>query len=99
MADYNLEYAESIPELADELDDIRNQPDKVLDLLLEDEVYDFGSGAWFLTSQCRESVRDALREGDEQGWREYISQCVRTTVTDARKWYWEKAREALGVSS
>lgn len=98
MPDYNLKYAESIPELASELDDIRDQPDKVLDLLLEDEMYDFGSGAWFLTSQCEESVRDALRKGDEQGWREYISQCVGTTVTDARKGYWEKAKEALAVN-
>lgn len=99
MPDYNLEYAESIPELADELAAVRDQPDKVLGLLLQDETYDFGSGPWFLTSQCGERVRHALREGGEQGWREYLSQCVGTTVTDARKGYWEQAREALGVSS
>lgn len=98
MPEYNLEYAASIPELADQLDAVRDQPDKVLDLLLQDETYDFGSGAWFLTSQCGERVRHALRVGGGQGWREYLSQCVRTAFTDARKGYWEKAREALGIS-
>lgn len=97
MPNYNLKYAESIPELADKLAPIKDDKVKVLELLLSDEKWDFGSGAWFLTSQCGESVRTQLQTGSEAGWRAYISSCVGTGVTQARKAYWDRAVKALGV--
>lgn len=97
MPPFNLEYADSIPGLADRLGPVRDDPDAVLELLLSDEEYDFGSGAWFLTSQCSSGVREALRTGSEDGWKRYVSECVGTTVTEDRKAYWRRAAKALGV--
>lgn len=97
MPSYNLKYAGSIPGLAGKLGPVRNDPSKVLNLLLSDEKYDFGSGAWFLTSQCSSDVRNALQSGSEAGWNKYISECVGTTVTGDRKAYWTRAAQALGV--
>ncbi|KAJ9401506.1 hypothetical protein DTO282F9_1703 [Paecilomyces variotii] len=95
---YNSKYASSLPDLKTKLSSVTNNPAGLLDLLLANEDYDFGSGAWFLTTQCEDSVRKQLQTGSESGWEAYISQCVGTTVTDDRKAYWQRAVEALGVS-
>jgi hypothetical protein len=94
---FNSKYAASIPALSSKLSSVSNDPAGTLDLLLSDEVYDFGSAAWFLTSQCSSDVRTQLQSGSEGGWESYISSCVGTTVTDARKAYWTRAVQALGV--
>ncbi|KAJ5663675.1 hypothetical protein N7507_004406 [Penicillium longicatenatum] len=96
--DYNKKYANSISALKDKVAEVSNSPADLLDLLREDETYDFGSGAWFLTTQCSEDVRSALQAGDESGWKKYISECVGTTVTDERKEYWQRAVKTLGVT-
>ncbi|GAM40856.1 hypothetical protein TCE0_041f13532 [Talaromyces pinophilus] len=96
---FNDKYASSLTELADAYASAEGDVAAVLDLLLSDEKYDFGSAAWFLTTQCSESVREALQTGSEEGWEGYVSGCVGTTVTDDRKAYWSRAVEALGVSS
>ncbi|KAJ5180294.1 hypothetical protein N7492_003504 [Penicillium capsulatum] len=95
---FNKKYASSIPDLKDQIAKVANSPADLLDLLRENETYDFGSGAWFLTTQCSQDVRSALREGSETGWQKYISDCVGTSVTDERKAYWERATKALGVT-
>ncbi|KAL6231741.1 hypothetical protein BDW75DRAFT_35808 [Aspergillus navahoensis] len=95
--DFNKKYAASIPEIADRLEEVQDQPGAVLDLLLEDPVRDFGSGAWFLTTQCEESVREGLRNDGEQGWEAFIVDCVGTDASDERKGYWTSAVEALGA--
>ncbi|CEO58337.1 hypothetical protein PMG11_03067 [Penicillium brasilianum] len=94
---FNKIYASSLPDLADKLPAVSNSPADLLDLLRGNEVYDFGSGAWFLTTQCSADVRSALQKGDEAGWQKYISDCVGTSVTDDRKAYWTRAVDALGV--
>lgn len=94
---YNKKYASSLPSLADQLPAVSNSPADLLDLLRANEAFDFGSGAWFLTTQCPADVRSALQKGDETGWSRYISDCVGTSVTDERKAYWERAVKALGV--
>ncbi|KAJ6134234.1 hypothetical protein N7523_000556 [Penicillium sp. IBT 18751x] len=93
---YNKEYASSISALKDQVAKT-SDPAELLDLLRADEVYDFGSGAWFLTTQCSEDVRSKLQDGTEEGWQSYISDCVGTSVTDERKEYWERAVTALDV--
>lgn len=93
---YNKKYASSIPALKDKAAKV-SDPADLLDLLRGDETYDFGSGAWFLTTQCSKDVRAKLQKGDEAGWQMYISDCVGTSVTDERKEYWERAVKALGV--
>lgn len=95
---FNKKYASSIPALKDKVAEVSNSPADLLDLLRENETYDFGSGAWFLTTQCSKDVRSALQKGDETGWQKYISDCVGTSVTDERKEYWERAVKALGVA-
>jgi hypothetical protein len=91
---FNKKYASSFPSLEDKLS---NSPADLLDLLRNDGAMDFGSGAWFLTTQCSKEVRNALADGSESGWKRYISDCVGTSVTDERKAYWSRAVKALGV--
>ncbi|KAK2778759.1 hypothetical protein FQN53_001656 [Emmonsiellopsis sp. PD_33] len=93
---YNTLYAKSIPALSDPLGKI--DPDDVgaiLDLLLSNDEYDFGSAAWFLTSQCTPEVRKGLQSGSKEGWEGYLTGCVGTTVTEVREGYWRKAMEVF----
>jgi len=92
---FNAEYAASIPALASKLLSASSNPASVLNLLLSDEAYDFGSGAWSLSTQYSQEVRSALQSGSESGWTAYITQCVSTTVTDARMEYWKRAVNAM----
>ncbi|KAJ5719628.1 hypothetical protein N7493_007206 [Penicillium malachiteum] len=94
--DYNKKYASSIPALKDKLPPVENSPADLLDLLRDNEVYDFGSGAWFLTTQCSADIRTALKAGTESGWSNFITQCVGTDASSDRKSYWQKAVKALG---
>ncbi|CAG7929500.1 unnamed protein product [Penicillium olsonii] len=93
---FNKKYAASIPALKDKAASV-SDPADLLDLLRNDGATDFGSGAWFLTTQCSKEVRSALADGSESGWQKYISDCVGTSVDDDRKAYWERAVKALGV--
>ncbi|OQE19264.1 hypothetical protein PENFLA_c019G07325 [Penicillium flavigenum] len=94
---FNKKYASSLPELKDKLPSVSNSPEELLDLLRSDSATDFGSGAWFLTTQCSKDVRTALADGSETGWQRFISDCVGTSVTDERREYWERAVKAIGV--
>ncbi|KAJ5613104.1 hypothetical protein N7510_006298 [Penicillium lagena] len=96
---YNKKYASSLPDLKDKIAKVASNPVDLLDLLRDNHSYDFGSGAWFLTTQCSKEVRTALQTGGEEGWQRYISDCVGTSVTDERKEYWQRAIKALGVKS
>ncbi|KAL7649166.1 hypothetical protein ACMYSQ_012391 [Aspergillus niger] len=85
----------SIPALADQLSQIVANPVKVLDLLLADGKYVFGSEAWLLTPQCPTGVHKELKSGSEAGWRRYIEGCVGTEPNEERKAYWQRAAKAL----
>ena len=93
MASFNKEYAASIPEIHDEFEKVQDDPDAVLDLLVACDNRDFASAAWFLTTQCSDSVRKELQSGSEQGWNAYTTECIGTTVTEERKEYMDRARE------
>ncbi|KAI1460499.1 hypothetical protein F4805DRAFT_454921 [Annulohypoxylon moriforme] len=98
---YNLMYAQSIPELkskvsgidANAADDKKND---VLALVNADE-YNFGSGPWFLTTQCTKDVQTALAKGDDAGFQAYMG-CVGVTLTSDRTAYWTRAKAAFGLS-
>ncbi|OJJ97327.1 hypothetical protein ASPACDRAFT_62995 [Aspergillus aculeatus ATCC 16872] len=94
---FNAKYAASIPALADSLKAVNGDPTGTLDLLRAVPEYDFGSGAWFLTTQCTASVRGQLQQGTQAGWEAFITGCVGTAANDDRKAYWSRAVEALGV--
>ncbi|RDW83950.1 uncharacterized protein DSM5745_04276 [Aspergillus mulundensis] len=95
--DFNKLYAASILEIADEFAKVQDQPGPVLDLLLQDPVLDYGSGAWFLTTQCNETVRSGLQNNGEEGWKAFITGCVVTEADEARRGYWSSAVTALGA--
>ncbi|KAL9009488.1 MAG: hypothetical protein Q9173_005488 [Seirophora scorigena] len=95
--EFNLKYAQSIPELKDKLAAAGTDPKAVLALLTANGTYDFGSAAWFLKTQCSDTVRAGLKSGSLAGWQAYITECIQTTVTPDRQTGWEKAAKTLGV--
>ncbi|KAJ5099209.1 hypothetical protein N7532_006210 [Penicillium argentinense] len=96
-AAFNKKYIASIPALRESSARVADDAAALLELLLENETYDFGSGAWFLTTQCTDEVRKALQSGSEAGWQSYITQCVGTSASGDRKAYWDRAVKALGA--
>ncbi|KAL8943976.1 MAG: hypothetical protein Q9211_000794 [Gyalolechia sp. 1 TL-2023] len=94
---FNLKYAQSIPVLKDQLVAAGSDPKAVLALLTANGEYDFGSGAWFLTTQCSGAVRAGLTSGSLAGWQAYITECIHTTATPERLAYWQRAAKAMGV--
>ncbi|KAL8735874.1 MAG: hypothetical protein Q9181_002652 [Wetmoreana brouardii] len=51
--EFNLKYAKSIPALQSKLAAAGSDPKAVLGLLTANGEYDFGSGAWYLATQCK----------------------------------------------
>ncbi|KAL8642833.1 MAG: hypothetical protein Q9228_000529 [Teloschistes exilis] len=90
---FNLLYAQSLKLAVDGSD-----PKAVLAQLTVNPAYDFGSAAWFLTTQCNDTVRSGLKTGKLEGWQAYITECLHTTVTPERQAYWERAAKVMGVS-
>ena len=104
----NLLYASSIPALSTSLQAVTGgtkpgkdlfaaQQNDVRGLLTANDTYDFGSGAWFLTTKCPQSVRSVLQAGGQAGWEEYVIGCIGTTVTEDRIAYWQRAMDAFGA--
>ncbi|KAL9618764.1 MAG: hypothetical protein Q9160_006558 [Pyrenula sp. 1 TL-2023] len=98
MPPYIAKYIASIPDLKEKADAAGGDVTKLLGLVLDDE-HSLASGAWFVSSQCTQDVRQGLAAGSDAGWEQFITGCVGTTVTDQRKGYWVKAKEALGISA
>ncbi|KAL7628351.1 hypothetical protein AAE478_002553 [Parahypoxylon ruwenzoriense] len=100
MFNFNLKYAQSIDALKGKVAGVdENAPDdkknEVL-ALVNDDQYNFGSGAWFLTTQCDSGVKDALKAGDDAGFQAYM-QCVGVTIDSGRQAYWDRAKQAFGL--
>ncbi|KAK1980312.1 hypothetical protein LZ30DRAFT_595031 [Colletotrichum cereale] len=107
MPNYNLMYALSIPELKDKATEIAagatdgaslsdDQKNAVLDLLLPDD-YSWGSGPWFLATQCDQDVRDGLAAGTVKGFTLYM-ECIGTSGTQDRVEYWTRAKAAFNLA-
>ena len=95
MPEFNAKYAASIPGLAASLLAVKDKPDLVRALLTGNDVYDFGSAAWYLKTQCGPDVRQNLASGGIDGFKAYVSGCLHTTVTAERLAYYERATMAL----
>lgn len=95
MPEYNALYATSIPELKAQTQTANGDKTKILDLLLSQDDYDFGSAAWFLTSHCSRDVRRGLQAGMQAGWKKYITGCVNATVSEERLQYWQIAMKEM----
>lgn len=106
-ATFNILYAQSIPSLATSVQAITQgatvtslsptQLNQVLAKLTDNDDYDFGSAAWFLTSQCSATIRKGLQTGGRAGWLAYVSNCIGTTPTNDREAYYLRAVTALGA--
>lgn len=105
MITYNYEYANSFPALQSQVAAIATsssslsstQANAVRALVLGPD-YEWGSGAWFLASQCA-SIRPTLQAGGLAGFTAYMS-CVGVSPSEGdRLTYWDRAAAAFGVSS
>jgi hypothetical protein len=104
-AAFNLLYAKSIPELAPQFQqfssaDAMTPDDKeaLLDALMPDE-YNFGSGPWFLTTQCGQEVMNLLDSSPDAGFDAYM-RCIvvpMDPIDPKRTAYWQNAKAAFGV--
>lgn len=100
MYNYNLKYAQSIGDLqqqaaafsASSSDAQKNE----LLALVTDDKYNFGSGPWFLTTQCGADVQSALSSGTDAGFQSYM-QCVGVSADGDRLTKWQAAKTALGL--
>ncbi|KGQ09585.1 hypothetical protein BB8028_0004g05390 [Beauveria bassiana] len=99
---FNLLYAKSLDGVKEKVADVETveglEPkklDEILALVTPDE-YNFGSGPWFLVTQCPATVRDELKEDIDCGFESYMA-CVGVKVTDDRKAYLTRAKEAFGL--
>jgi len=95
--DYNLKYAKSLSALASVLPTAEAQgPDAVLALLVKYTNFDFGSAAWFLTTQCEPDVVSGLAAGTVAAYEGYVAGCVRGSPSDKRTAYFTKGMAVLG---
>lgn len=102
MAKYNLMYAKSLDDVKDKVSDVNSvdglsddRLNEILALVTPDE-HNFGSGPWFLATQCGQDVRDALKRDIDSGFDSYMG-CVGVTVTDERRAYLTRAKAAFGL--
>ncbi|KAK7448863.1 hypothetical protein VKT23_013593 [Stygiomarasmius scandens] len=74
----------------------------VLDLVLEDDL-SFASAMWFYTSSGQAETGctgvpgmvEGLQNRTVEGWENYITKCIFTTVTSERRRVWEQTLDAL----
>ena len=94
---YNQKYAASVPSLKAKAAALGGDANGVRDLLTADQDLDFGSAAWFLTSQCGPAVVTALKNGKQAEWEAYLQGCVRVSPGEGNRTAWYTATvKALG---
>ncbi|GAO14073.1 uncharacterized protein UV8b_06471 [Ustilaginoidea virens] len=103
LARYNLLYARHFDALRDQVANISSvdgQADGVLNHILslvQPDEYNFGSGPWFLTTQCGRDVRARLRADVDDGFGAFL-RCVGVPLTEARRAYFERAKKAFRLA-
>lgn len=102
MPNFNLKYAQSIPPVAAKVAGIPSvdglsaeRLNQILSYVTPDQ-YNFGSGAWFLVTQCPSSVRDALKANVDDGFKAYMG-CVGVDAGPERTAYLTRAKQAFGL--
>ena len=105
MIKYNVKYAMEFPELHEKIKAIEITPEnadavtpeqqnELLDLVTPDD-YNFGSGPWFLRTQCPSSIEDFNRSA-EKGWDSYMK-CVGVDANEeGRRELFEAALASVG---
>ncbi|KAL6720683.1 hypothetical protein ACLMJK_002608 [Lecanora helva] len=98
-AKFNEQYADSIPELKGAVAGAKAAgPNGIVNLLVHYADYDFGSAAWFLTSQCEKGVVEGLKKPGDAAFKAYLG-CIGTSPTDDRSQYYKRALAAYGLKS
>ncbi len=85
-------YVQSIPELESK---ISSDPVATLALVTPD-TYNFGSGPWWLMTQCTSDVQKQLATGTDAGFTAYLG-CIGVSATADRMAYWNRAKKAWGL--
>ncbi|KAF2844299.1 hypothetical protein T440DRAFT_27402 [Plenodomus tracheiphilus IPT5] len=62
--------------------------DAVLRLANCNDEKSFGMAAWFFSTQCTPSVRAGLATGEMDGWHDFLTACVGTTLAAERDTFW-----------
>lgn len=102
MAEYNLKYAKQLDGVKDKVADISSvdglSDDKLNEILalVTPDKYNFGSGPWFLKTQCPSDVQSKLDQDIDTGFQAYM-ECVGVTVDDSRQAYFDRAKSAFGL--
>ncbi|KAI6358314.1 hypothetical protein MCOR25_007355 [Pyricularia grisea] len=113
-ADFNFQFAKSLPAIAKDVNDIvkdaanasslnKDQMKSLLKVLQRDET-NFASGSWFLRNKCSEADRNGIKTGTRKGWVDYISNCVGVKEnTQDPEWkkredYWVKTVKAMKLT-
>lgn len=58
--------------------------------LVNTDRWSFSSAAWFIDTQCSDVVKQGLDAGTQEGFSNYITECVGTTLTEDRTAGWQK---------
>lgn len=58
--------------------------------LVNTDRWSFASAAWFIDTQCNDTVKQGLDAGTQEGFSNYITECVGTTLTEDRTAGWQK---------
>ncbi|KAJ4325834.1 hypothetical protein N0V94_000396 [Neodidymelliopsis sp. IMI 364377] len=67
----------------------------VLALVNSDDEKSFGSASWFYSTQCSDTVKQGVQAETVEGWHNFLTQCVGTTLDDTRDTPWVAAKAAI----
>lgn len=67
----------------------------VLALVNSDDEKSFGSAAWFFSTQCSADVKAGVDAGTVEGWHNFLTACVGTTLDEARDTPWVTAKAVI----
>jgi len=67
----------------------------VLALVNSDDEKSFGSAAWFYSTQCTEDVKAGVQAETVEGWHNFLTACVGTTLDETRDTPWVSAKAVI----
>lgn len=67
----------------------------VLALVNSDDEKSFGSAAWFYSTQCTEDVKAGVVAETVEGWHNFLTACVGTTLDETRDTPWVAAKAVI----
>jgi hypothetical protein len=96
MKDFNQQYLKAIGN--DTTVDLNSNSslNAMMDIVTEDE-YNFGSAAWFYSTQCSAEVKNLIDSDADRdtGFDKYMTDCVQTEQSPDRLAYWTTAKAAF----